>query len=72
MYQFREDIDINSLIDGRTILYLAKSLHFNRDNLSKILKNGKPCSYSGAKMLVDYCKPNDTVEMYFTKIEKEG
>lgn len=72
MYQFRADVDINSLIDGRSILYLAEKLYFNRDNLSKILKRGKPCSYIRAKAIVDYCKPNDNIEMYFVKLEKEG
>ena len=72
MYRIREDLDINDLIDGRTFLYLSQQLHFNRENLAKILKGMRSCTYDRAKDIVDYCKPNGEVEQYFVKIKKEG
>jgi hypothetical protein len=72
MYIFREELDINSLIDGRTMLYLSKALCFNRENLAKILKRQRTCTYKRAKQIVDYCKPDEDVEKYFMKIEREG
>lgn len=71
MYRINPDLDINDLIDGRTIIYLSKQLPFNREHLSKILKGTRECSYKRAKQIVDYCKPNDNVEDYFIKDEKE-
>lgn len=72
MYRIREDLDLNDLIDGRTFLYLSQQLHFNRENLAKILKGMRSCTYDRAKEIVAYCKPNDMVEQYFIKVEKEG
>lgn len=72
MYRIREDLDLNDLIDGRTFLYLSQQLHFNRENLAKILKGMRSCTYDRAKEIVDYCKPNNAVEQYFIKVEKEG
>jgi hypothetical protein len=72
MYRIREDIDINTLIDGRTFFYLSNVLSFNRENLAKILKGQRTCTYDRAKQIVDYCRPNDTVEKYFKYIESEG
>jgi hypothetical protein len=72
VYKIREDIDINELIDGRTFLYLSQQIKFNRENLAKIIKGYRTCTYDRAKEIVDYCKPNDTVEKYFVKVEKEG
>ena len=72
MYIIRDDLDINKLIDGRTFLYLSQQLHFNRENLAKILKGTRSCSYDRAKDIVDYCKPNDSVDTYFIKVKKEG
>ena len=72
MYKIKEDIDINTLIDGRTFFYLSNVLSFNRENLAKILKGQRTCTYDRAKQIVDYCRPNDTVEKYFKYIESEG
>jgi hypothetical protein len=72
MYRIKEDIDINTLIDGRTFFYLSNVLSFNRENLAKILKGQRTCTYDRAKQIVDYCRPNDTVEKYFKYIESEG
>lgn len=72
MYRIREDLDLNDLIDGRTFLYLSQQLHFNRENLAKILKGTRSCTYDRAKEIVDYCQPNSMVEKYFVKIKKEG
>lgn len=72
VYKIRENIDINDLIDGRTFLYLSQQLKFNRENLAKIIKGQRSCTYDRAKDIVNYCKPNDTVEQYFIKVEKEG
>lgn len=71
-YILREDLDVNELIDGRTYLYLSKKLHFNRENLAKILRCERGCTYARAKSIVDYCQPTDDVEKYFVKVEKEG
>lgn len=72
MYQVKKDMNINELIDGRTILYLSQQLHFNRENLAKILKGMRSCTYDRAEQIVEYCKPGATVETYFIKVEKEG
>lgn len=72
VYKIREDLDVNELIDGRTFLYLSQQLHFNRENLAKILKGTRSCTYNRAKEIVDYCKPMDTVDKYFIKVKKEG
>lgn len=72
MYRIREDIDINTLVDGRTTLYLSKTLPFNRENLAKILKGQRTCTYERAKQIVNYCKPDEEVEKYFEFIESEG
>lgn len=72
MYRIKEDIDINTLIDGRTFFYLSNVLSFNRENLAKILKGQRTCTYDRAKQIVDYCRPNDTVEKYFKYVESEG
>ena len=72
MYRFREDIDVNTLVDGRTTCYLSKVLKFNRENLAKILKGQRTCTYNRAKQIVSYCRPNDDVEKYFEYIESEG
>lgn len=71
MYRIKEDININTLVDGRTVFYLANVLSINRDKLSKILKGYHTCTYERAKQIVDYCKPNDKVEKYFKYIESE-
>lgn len=72
MYRIKSNIDVNTLIDGRTIFYLSKALPFNRENLAKILKGQKLCTFERAKQIVDYCRPNDEVEKYFEHIESEG
>ena len=72
MYRIRDDLDVNALIDGRTIFYLANVLSINREVLSKVLKGYTPCTYDRAKKIVDYCRPNDKVEKYFEYIESEG
>lgn len=72
MYRIKDDLDVNTLIDGRTIFYLSNTLSINREILSKILKGQRECSYDRAKKIVDYCKPNDKVEKYFEYIESEG
>lgn len=72
MYRLKEDMDVNTLIDGRTIFYLSNVISFNRENLAKILKGQRTCTYDRAKQIVDYCRPNDTVEKYFEYIESEG
>lgn len=72
MYRIKDDLDINTLIDGRTIFYLSKVLPFNRENLSKILKGQRVCTYERAEQIVKYCKPKDKVEKYFEYIGSEG
>ena len=72
MYKIKEDIDINTLIVGRPIFYLSNVLSFNRENLSKILKGQRACTYDRAKQIVSYCHPDDEVEKYFEYIESEG
>lgn len=72
MYQIRNDIDINALIDGRTMLYLSQVLHYNREKVSKILKGKCVCTYDRAKQIVDYCRPDSNVEDYFIRVESEG
>lgn len=72
MYQFKKELDVNELIDGRTFLYLSQQIGFNRENLAKILKGMRTCTYDRAKEIVDYCKPTEDVEKYFIKIKKEG
>ena len=71
MYRINPDLDINDLIDGRTILYLSKQLPFNRENLSKTLKGTISCTYDRAEQIVEYCKPDSKVEDYFIKDKKE-
>lgn len=68
MYRIRKDIDVNTLIDGRTILYLSKVLHYNRESLSRILRGKSACSYERARQIVSYCKPDYDVEDYFVEI----
>ncbi len=72
MYKIRNDIDINTLIDGRTMLYLSQVLHYNRENLARILKGKRSCTYERAEQIVKYCKPNNSVADYFIAIDRKG
>lgn len=66
MYFFRCDtMSINALLDGRTILFLAKDLSLNRGVLSEILHGKVGCKYEYAKRLVDRVRPGESVEYYF-------
>jgi len=72
MYKIKNDVDIKSLTDGRTILYISKKIPYNRENLSNILRGKRTCSYKRAKQIVDLCQPNKKVSDYFVKVESEG
>ena len=72
MYIFRSDLDINSLVDGRTILYLSKKISYSREHLSNILRRKEVCSYERARDIVKACQPNKNVEDFFIKVKKEG
>ena len=72
MYRFKSELHYNDLVDGRTIQYLSEKVEYNRENLAKILKGEKTCSYDRAESIVKYCKPNKKVEDYFIKIKEEG
>lgn len=70
MYKLRSDIDINSLIDGRTILYLSKKIPYNRMSLANVLKGKQACSYERANNIVKTCRPDKKVTDYFIKVGK--
>lgn len=72
MYTFKSDLDINSLVDGRTILYLSKKISFSREHLSKVLRGLESCNYKRANDIVKACQPDKKVEDYFIKVKKEG
>ena len=72
MYKFRSDLDINSLVDGRTILYLSKKISYSREFVSEILRGKKTCSYKRAEQIVKACQPDKKVSDYFVKVEREG
>ena len=72
MYRIKSNIDINSLTDGRTILYLSKKISYNREDLSNILRGRQSCSYKRAEQIVKACQPKGKVSDYFVKTESEG
>lgn len=72
MYKLKDDLDINSLVDGRTTLYLSKKIQYNREALAKVLKGEQHCSYKRAEEIVKACQPNKKVSDYFVKVEREG
>lgn len=70
-YLLKEKDNLNLLLDGRTVSYVAKELDFNREFISLILRGRRSCSYEMAKILVDRFHPGKTVEDFFIKIDKE-
>ena len=71
MYRYKDKLMPNDLLDGRAITYIEKDIPTSREHISLILRGKELCSYNKAKALVSRCKPGESIEKYFEKIESE-
>lgn len=73
MYMFREDRNMDDLLDGRSITYVAKKISLNREWVSLILRGRKTCTKEQAESLVHRCCSEDTpIDLFFRLVTKEG
>lgn len=72
MYMFREDRNMNDLLDGRSITYVAKEISLNREWVSLILRGKKTCTKEQAGALVKRCASGAPVDYFFKLVTKEG
>lgn len=67
MYQFKKELK-KSLLEGRTIKYIAEITEFSEVHLSNILSGKKTCKKSTAYFITKMCNEHNEVEDYFIKI----
>lgn len=65
MYCYRFPSDINKLLDGRAIRYVAKEIRVSRERLSKVLRGVLLCNENTAEKLITRLKPNEKITDYF-------
>lgn len=70
-YKIINGIDVNDIIDGRSLIYLSKRINYNRENLSKILNGKRTCSFERAESIIKYCRPDKLVTDYFRQVDKK-
>ncbi len=69
---FKNELEINDLLDGRTISFVAEEVHISRGLLSKYLRRLKACTIGEARKIVTRCKSeNVDIENYFDIIVLE-
>ena len=72
MCKYRSDLEIDDLLDGRSISFVAKEIGMGREKLSLILRCELDCSESDAFRIVNRCDKGALIEDYFVLVTKEG
>lgn len=67
MYQFKKELK-KSLLEGRTVKYIAEKIEFSEVHLSNILNGKNTCKKSTAYFITKMCNEHNEVEDYFIKI----